>query len=233
MAGIRDSYKQAHDITDEDIKRFREEQLRSLNMMAWGASVRGGYTTTKDEAIAEMLKKEEQEAAREREKEKKWAEILNPSDGNSYVIEIIRDRCSAASFITARTVADYSLDTRQIKPTTFSDVAGGKFTCDTEAKVHWKGKDGMMRAEVFYVLPDGSPIEHALVGKDFDDAFGHFLLDSQPENLIAYTAQKPKTLSVEEQATKSSQDKIAYEQNKATKVGKSTSSKSKRSASRK
>ncbi|OTB13969.1 hypothetical protein K445DRAFT_143008 [Daldinia sp. EC12] len=164
-------------------------------MMAWGASVRGGYTTTKDEAIAEMLKKEEQEAAREREKEKKWAEILNPSDGNSYVIEIIRDRCSAASFILARAVADYSLDTRQIKPVTFSDVAGGKFTCDAEAEVHWKGKDGMMRVEVFYVLPDGSPIEHALAGKDFDDAFGHFLLDSQPQNLIAYTVRKPKTVS--------------------------------------
>ncbi|KAI1409166.1 hypothetical protein F5Y13DRAFT_170934 [Hypoxylon sp. FL1857] len=243
MASIEDYYREKHNITDQDIENFHQREIDLKNMMAWGASARGGQLTYKDEKIAEMLKKKEEEEKRKEEekneREKKWVEILDHSGGDLHAIEIIRDRCSSVNFVPARTVVEYSLETRQIDPVCFNDVAGMAFTCCTEAALHWKGKGGQMRVSFFYVVPDESPIEHALVGKEFDDSFGSFLLDSKPQELIAYTAQKPKTpqeteqilamrKKVEDQVAKSSQSKITYEQNKAGKVVKSPSSKSRR-----
>ncbi|KAF3065018.1 hypothetical protein GL218_01961 [Daldinia childiae] len=229
MDSIREQFKRASNYTDDEIEEFRQRQLKEQNMLAWGASVRGGYMTTKDEAIAKMLQEEEQQKEREKERENKWFEILDHSNGNSYVIEIIRDRCSSANFVTARAVTDYSLETKRIDPMSFIDVAGGEFTCDAQAEIHWKGKGGEMRVDFFYVLPDKSPIKHTLVGKEFDDAFGRFLLDSNPDNKVFYTAQKPKTptedkliremrRTMDEQVARSSQNKLEYEQNRSTKA---------------
>ncbi|KAI2618785.1 hypothetical protein GGR54DRAFT_142567 [Hypoxylon sp. NC1633] len=198
MANIRDSYKENYNITDDDIEKFLQQELDRKNALAAGAQFRKGHLTIKDERMAEMLKKEEEKRS-EKEKEKKWIEILDPSNGNSYAIEVIRDRCSTDNFVTEHTVAYYSLETLSIGPTDFSDVAGLKFTCYKRAAIHWKGKGGEMRVTHFYVVPDESPIRNALVGKEFDDSFGSILLDSEPHSPIAYTAQKPKTAEEDEQ----------------------------------
>ncbi|OTA79953.1 hypothetical protein M434DRAFT_401964 [Hypoxylon sp. CO27-5] len=199
MASIEDHYKEKHNITDQDIENFHQREIDKKNMMAWGASFRGGQLTNKDEMIAEMLKKQEEEEKRKEkeknEREKKWIEILDHSGGDLHVIEIIRDRCSSVNFVTARTVAEYSLETRKIDPVHFSDVAGVEFTCCEQAAIHWKGNVNWMEKTYFYVVPNESPIKYALVGKEFDDSYGSFLLDSKPQDLIAYTAQKPKTVA--------------------------------------
>ncbi|KAI1143083.1 hypothetical protein F5Y05DRAFT_142317 [Hypoxylon sp. FL0543] len=201
LANIENFYKETHSITGQDIQEFRQRDVDRKNMMAWGASMRGGQLTHKDEMIAEMLKKIEEEEKREEEekneKEKKWIEIVDPVRGSMHTIEIIRDRCSADNFVKASAVADYSLDTEQIKPVHFSDVAGVGFTCYQQATIRWKGKGTQIRVNRFYVVPDVSPIKHALVGKDFDDAHGSDLLDSNPQELVAYTAQKPKTVGTQ------------------------------------
>ncbi|KAI0380111.1 hypothetical protein F5Y04DRAFT_106438 [Hypomontagnella monticulosa] len=160
-------------ISEEEINEFLQRRLDDKNRMAWGASSRGGYLTVRDEIIAEILKEREKEEMEQKDREKKWFEIMDPSNGNSYAIEIIRDRCSSDNFVTAQTVASYSLETKDVGPKEFNGIAGGEFTCYKQAKIHWKGKNGEMREDFFYVLPKDSRIQNALAGKEFVEAFGN------------------------------------------------------------
>ncbi|KAI0898504.1 hypothetical protein F4806DRAFT_458588 [Annulohypoxylon nitens] len=200
MAGIEEHYKSQYGITDQDVQDFCQRETDKQNMMAFGASWRGGGLTYKEDKIAEMLKKKSEEDAKQREdsnkeREVKWVEIMDHSGGNVHAIEIIRDRCSSENFVTSRTVMDYSLTTYKIEPTVFTGVSGQRFTCTEQADIHWKGTTDEMTTTRFYVIPDDSPIRNALIGKSFDDSFGKFLLDSNPEKSVALTILGPKKVS--------------------------------------
>ena len=96
----------------------------------------------------------------------RWAQVFDATNGGAKAVSVIEDSATGVNFIHPWVVQQCNLNPQRTARIVHKVISGNTFPSDEWVEVAWIGKHGRTGVDMFYVAPDGAPID-LLVGSRF------------------------------------------------------------------